>query len=41
MTGYAQEPPPDIVRASGIRTLHKPFDLEELTELVRQMVTAG
>lgn len=41
MTGYAQEPPPDIVRASGIRTLHKPFDLEELTDLVRQMVAAG
>lgn len=41
MTGYAQEPPPEIVRAGRIRTLHKPFDLEELTELVRQMVAAG
>ena len=41
MTGYAQEPPPEIVQSSGIRTLHKPFDLEELTELVRQMVTAA
>jgi CheY-like chemotaxis protein len=37
MTGYAQEPPPDLLRAREIHTLHKPFNLERLCELVGEM----
>src|ERR1700677_4466312 len=28
MTGYAQEPPPLLLRTAGVQILHKPFDLE-------------
>jgi len=37
MTGYAQEPPPQLLRAREIHTLHKPFNLERLCELVGEM----
>jgi len=38
MTGYAQEPPAGLLRAREIHTLHKPFNLERLCELVGQML---
>ncbi len=39
MTGYAQEPPPELLRAREIHTLHKPFDLERLCTLVGEMLS--
>jgi CheY-like chemotaxis protein len=38
MTGYAQDPPPGLLRAREIHTLHKPFNLERLCELVGEML---
>ena len=37
MTGYAQEPPLNLLKAREIHTLHKPFNLERLCELVGEM----
>jgi CheY-like chemotaxis protein len=37
MTGYAQGPPPGVVKAREIRVLHKPFNLEELCALAAEM----
>jgi CheY-like chemotaxis protein len=37
MTGYAQDPPPALLKAREIHTLHKPFNLERLCELVGEM----
>ena len=39
MTGYAQNPPPELLKAREIQTLHKPFNLDRLSELVRQMLS--
>jgi DNA-binding NtrC family response regulator len=40
MTGYAQErPPSELMRAREIRTLHKPVDLERLSDLVCEMLS--
>ena len=39
MTGYAQETPPALLKAREIKTLHKPFNLERLTELVSEMMS--
>ena len=38
MTGYAQEPPPAVLRARKIQILHKPFNLEKLCALAAEMV---
>ena len=38
MTGYAQDPPAGLMRAREFQTLHKPFDLDRLCNLVRDMV---
>jgi CheY-like chemotaxis protein len=38
MTGYAQEPPPGVMKAREIQILHKPFNLEKLCALAAQMV---
>lgn len=38
MTGYAQDTPPALLKAREIKTLHKPFNLERLTELVGEML---
>jgi len=38
MTGYAQDPPPDLLKAREIKTLHKPFDLDRLIDLVGGML---
>jgi len=37
MTGYAQEPPPQVLKARDIQILHKPFNLERLCALAAQM----
>jgi CheY-like chemotaxis protein len=37
MTGYAQEPPPHVLKAREIQILHKPFNLERLCALAAQM----
>lgn len=37
MTGYAQEPPPLLLRNAGVQILHKPFDLERLCALAVEM----
>jgi CheY-like chemotaxis protein len=37
MTGYAQEPPPLLLRTAGVQILHKPFDLEKLCALAAEM----
>ena len=37
MTGYAQEPPPQVLKAREIQILHKPFNLERLCALAAQM----
>lgn len=37
MTGYAQEPPPGVLKAREIQILHKPFALEKLCALAAEM----
>jgi CheY-like chemotaxis protein len=37
MTGYAQDPPPQLLKAREIQILHKPFNLERLCALAAQM----
>ena len=38
MTGYAQEPPPSVLKAREVQILHKPFNLEKLCALAAEMV---
>jgi CheY-like chemotaxis protein len=38
MTGYAQEPPPQLLKARDIQILHKPFNLEKLCAMAAEMV---
>jgi CheY-like chemotaxis protein len=38
MTGYAQEPPPNVAVLKGVQTLHKPFNLDRLCELAGEML---
>jgi CheY-like chemotaxis protein len=37
MTGYAQAPPPELLRQAEIQILHKPFNLERLCALAAEM----
>jgi CheY-like chemotaxis protein len=37
MTGYAQDPPPELVRSRKIQILHKPFNLEQLCAIASEM----
>ena len=37
MTGYAQEPPPQLLKAAEVQILHKPFNLERLCALAAEM----
>ncbi len=37
MTGYAQDPPPQFLKARDIQILHKPFNLEKLCTLAAEM----
>ena len=37
MTGYAQDPPPQFLKAREIQILHKPFNLEKLCSIAVEM----
>ena len=37
MTGYAQEPPPALLKQAVVRILHKPFNLEQLCALAAEL----
>ena len=37
MTGYSQEPPPQLSKAAGLQILRKPFNLEQLCALAAEM----
>src|ERR1700712_1583250 len=37
MTGYPQDPPPQVLKAREIQILHKPFNLERLCALAAEM----
>ena len=37
MTGYAQEPPPALLRQADVQILHKPFNLERLCALAAEL----
>jgi CheY-like chemotaxis protein len=37
MTGYAQNPPPQVLKARDIQILRKPFNLERLCALAAEM----
>ncbi len=37
MTGYSQEPPPQLLKTREIQILHKPFNLERLCSLAAEM----
>jgi DNA-binding NtrC family response regulator len=37
MTGYAEDPPPSLIRDRQIEILHKPFNLDRLCELADAM----
>jgi CheY-like chemotaxis protein len=37
MTGYAHEPPPQMLKAREIQILHKPFNLERLCAMAAEM----
>jgi len=38
MTGYSRDPMPDAMRRAGAQVLYKPFDLEKLCSMVREIV---
>jgi CheY-like chemotaxis protein len=38
MTGYAQDPPPSVLKAREIQILHKPFNLEKLCTIAAEMI---
>ena len=38
MTGYAQSPPPALLKQADVQILHKPFNLELLCSLAAEMV---
>jgi DNA-binding NtrC family response regulator len=40
MTGYAEDPPPSLIRDRHIEILHKPFNLDRLCELADDMTRA-
>lgn len=40
MTGYAEDPPPGLVRDHQIEILHKPFNLDRLCELAEALTNA-
>ena len=40
MTGYAHEPPTQMLKARKIKILHKPFNLELLCTMAAEMVGA-
>jgi len=40
MTGYAEDPPPGLIRDHQIEILHKPFNLDRLCELAEALTNA-
>jgi DNA-binding NtrC family response regulator len=40
MTGYAEDPPPGLIRDRHIEILHKPFNLDRLCELADDLTRA-
>jgi CheY-like chemotaxis protein len=40
MTGYAQDPPPDLIRERQIEILRKPFNLDRLCQMADSMTSA-
>jgi DNA-binding NtrC family response regulator len=40
MTGYAQDPPPDLIRERRIEILRNPFNLDRLCQMAETMTTA-
>jgi DNA-binding NtrC family response regulator len=40
MTGYAQDPPPDLIRERRIEILRKPFNLDRLCQMAETMTAA-
>jgi len=41
MTGYAQEPLPQAMRAAGVDIIYKPFDFDALVEAAKRMLPAS
>lgn len=39
MTGYAQDPPPDLIREQRIEILRKPFNLDRLCQIADAMTS--
>jgi DNA-binding NtrC family response regulator len=39
MTGYAQDPPPDLIRERQIEILRKPFNLDRLCQMADAITT--
>lgn len=37
MTGYAQDPPPAVLKKADVQILHKPFNLERLCALAAEL----
>lgn len=37
MTGYAQSPPPELLKQAEVQILHKPFNLERLCALAAEL----
>ncbi len=37
MTGYAQDPPPDLIREKRIEILRKPFNLDRLCQMANSL----
>jgi CheY-like chemotaxis protein len=40
MTGYAQDPPPHLLRQAEVQVLHKPFNLERLCALAAELTAS-
>jgi CheY-like chemotaxis protein len=40
MTGYAQDPPPALLRQTEVQVLHKPFNLERLCALAAELTAS-
>ena len=40
MTGYSRDPVPESMRRAGAQVLYKPFDLEKLCTLARDLISA-
>ena len=40
MTGYAQDPPPDLIRERHIEILRKPFNLDRLCQMAEAITSA-